>query len=155
MLATLRRLIDEFSADAPAKQPAFADNDYRVAAAALMVHVISIDGAPKESEWHRLRALLEARFDLDEAAVTQLLELASRAEGEAVDLYRFTSLLNRAVNKAGRLRIVEMMWELVYADGEVSEFEDNVLWRAADLLHVEQAERIEIRQRVQGSQLNR
>ena len=40
----------------------------------------------------------------------------------------------RSVDEAGRLRIVEMMWELVYADGQVSEFEDNVIWRAADLL---------------------
>jgi len=40
----------------------------------------------------------------------------------------------RSVNEEGRLRIVKMMWELVYADGQVSEFEDNVVWRAADLL---------------------
>jgi len=153
MLNTLRRLIDEFTSREEASDTAFAENDHRVAAAALMVHVISIDGAPKEVEWHKLRALLEARFDLDTKQVDQLLTLAARAEGEAVDLYRFTSLLNRAVNKAGRLRIVEMMWELVYADGEVTEFEDNVLWRAADLLGVDSAERIEIRQRVCGSQM--
>ena len=55
-----------------------------------------------------------------------------RAEGDAVDLYHFTSVIMRSVNEEGRLRIVEMMWELVYADGQVSEFEDNVVWRASD-----------------------
>ena len=53
---------------------------------------------------------------------------------EAVDLYRFTSLLNRSLDEEGRCRIVEMMWQVVYADGDVTEFEDNLIWRAADLL---------------------
>jgi uncharacterized tellurite resistance protein B-like protein len=54
----------------------------------------------------------------------------------------------RSVNEEGRLRIVEMMWELVYADGQVSEFEDNVVWRAADLLGVSSRDRIELKHRV-------
>jgi uncharacterized tellurite resistance protein B-like protein len=54
----------------------------------------------------------------------------------------------REVNEAGRLKIVEMMWELVYADGAVSEFEDNVVWRAADLLAVSSRDRIELKHRV-------
>jgi uncharacterized tellurite resistance protein B-like protein len=69
-------------------------------------------------------------------------------EGEAVDLYHFTSVIMRSVDEQGRLRIVEMMWELVYADGQVSEFEDNVVWRAADLLGISARDRIELKHRV-------
>jgi uncharacterized tellurite resistance protein B-like protein len=54
----------------------------------------------------------------------------------------------RSVNEEGRLRIIEMMWELVYADGQVSEFEDNVVWRAADLLGVSSRDRIDLKHRV-------
>jgi uncharacterized tellurite resistance protein B-like protein len=54
----------------------------------------------------------------------------------------------RSVNEEGRLRIVEMMWELVYADGQVNEFEDNVVWRAADLLGVSSRDRIDLKHRV-------
>jgi uncharacterized tellurite resistance protein B-like protein len=54
----------------------------------------------------------------------------------------------REVDDAGRLRIVEMMWELVFADGEVSEFEDNVVWRAADLLAVSSRDRLELKHQV-------
>ena len=70
------------------------------------------------------------------------------AEHEAIDLYHFTSRINRSLDEAGRLRIVEMMWEIAYADGQVTEFEDNLLWRAADLLGVSSRERIELRQQV-------
>jgi uncharacterized tellurite resistance protein B-like protein len=56
----------------------------------------------------------------------------------------------RSVDEEGRLRIIEMMWELVYVDGEVSEFEDNVVWRAADLLGVSSRDRIELKRRTAG-----
>jgi uncharacterized tellurite resistance protein B-like protein len=52
------------------------------------------------------------------------------------------------VDEEGRLRIVEMMWELVYADGQVTEFEDNVVWRAADLLGVSSRDGIELKHRI-------
>ena len=74
-----------------------------------------------------------------------MIASATLVEGEAVDLYHFTSVIMREVDEAGRLRIVEMMWELVYADGQVTEFEDNVVWRASDLLGVSQRDRIDLK----------
>ena len=67
---------------------------------------------------------------------------------KSVDLYHFTSLLNRVLDEEGRTRIIEMMWEIVYADGQRDELEDNLLWRAADLLGVSQRQRIELRRRI-------
>ncbi|MFK5047803.1 TerB family tellurite resistance protein, partial [Klebsiella pneumoniae] len=85
------------------------------------------------------------RFQLDPGTADKLIASAMRVEGEAVDLYHFTSVIMRSVNEEGRLRIVEMMWELVYADGQVSEFEDNVVWRAADLLGISSRDRIDLK----------
>jgi uncharacterized tellurite resistance protein B-like protein len=77
-----------------------------------------------------------------------LINSATRVEGDAVDLYHFTSVIMRSVNEEGRLKIVEMMWEMVYADGQVTEFEDNVVWRAADLLGISSRDRIDLKHRV-------
>ena len=130
----------------------FEDNDYRLAAAALLVHVAAIDGEVTPVERERLHAVIKQRFGLDEAATDELVAEATQAEQQAVDLYHFTSLINRSLDEAGRLRIVEMMWEIVYADGRVTEFEDNLLWRAADLLGISSRERIELRRQVAGEQ---
>ena len=92
--------------------------------------------------------MLLLRFGLDEAAAQELVTEATKAEQQAVDLYRFTSLLNRSLDDAGRQQIVEMLWQVAYADGRVTEFEDNLIWRAADLLHVPSQARIALRQRV-------
>jgi uncharacterized tellurite resistance protein B-like protein len=128
----------------------FADNDYRLAAAALLVHAAAIDGEMTPSERAKLRAVIKQRFALDDAATDELIDKATAAEHEAVDLYHFTHLLNRALDETGRARVIEMMWEIVYADGQRDELEDNLLWRAADLLGVSPRERIELRRRIGG-----
>jgi uncharacterized tellurite resistance protein B-like protein len=131
------------------KHPAqFEANDYRLAAAALLVHAAEIDGNISDVERTTLHQIIKRHFDLDETQTNTLLAEATQAEHEAVDLYHFTRLLNRALDEDGRRRMVEMMWEIVYADGRVTEFESNLIWRAADLLGISSRERIELGRRV-------
>jgi uncharacterized tellurite resistance protein B-like protein len=133
------------------KQPAhFEPNDYRLAAAALLVHAAEIDGNISDVERKTLHDVIKRGFDLDEAETDALVAEATQVEHEAVDLYHFTRLLNRTLDDDGRRRMVEMMWEIVYADGRVSEFESNLIWRAADLLGISSRERIELGHRVAG-----
>jgi uncharacterized tellurite resistance protein B-like protein len=126
----------------------FDEGDFRLAAAALLIHAGAIDGSNSATEQELLHALLRQRFGLDHAATEQLIEAATAAEHEAIDLYRFTSVLNRALDEAGRLRLIEMMWQIVFSDSRVTEFEENLIWRAADLLGVSSHERIALRRRV-------
>jgi uncharacterized tellurite resistance protein B-like protein len=126
----------------------FDDNDYRVAMAALLIHAAAIDGNLTGAEREMLAALLRQRFALDNSTTGSLIEQATHAEQSAVDLYQFTRLLNRSLDDDGRRRVVEMMWQIAFSDGRITEFEDNLIWRAADLLHVSQHERIALRRRV-------
>src|SRR6202790_1043227 len=147
MLDGLRQFIADVIS--PGHEPRdLDDTGFRLAATALLVHVISLDGEPTETEKRKLHSLIESRFGLDPGTADQLIASATLVEGEAVDLYHFTSVIMRSLDEAVRLRIVEMMWELVYADGQVSEFEDNVVWRAADLLGVSSRDRIDLKHRV-------
>ncbi len=147
MLEGLRQFIADVIAPGPEPRE-FDETGYLLAATALLVHVISLDGAPSDVEKRKLHGLIESRFRLDPGTADKLIASATLVEGEAVDLYHFTSVIMRSVNEAGRLRIVEMMWELVYADGQVSEFEDNVVWRAADLLGISSRDRVNLKHRV-------
>jgi uncharacterized tellurite resistance protein B-like protein len=152
MLDKLRQFIAEVASPLTQDNRPFSETDYRLAATALLIHVVSLDGEPSEVEKQKLHAVLQARFQLDAATATQLIAEATLVEGEAVDLYHFTSVIMRSVDEDGRKRIVEMMWELVYADGNVSEFEDNVVWRAADLLGVSSRDRIHLKHRIAQDQ---
>jgi uncharacterized tellurite resistance protein B-like protein len=145
MLEMLKRLVADLgSGEKPVAQ--FDENDYRLSAAALLFHVSAIDGNVSQAERDKLHAILKSRFNLGDAQTEALIAAATAADQEAVDLYHFTSQINRSLDEEGRKRIVEMMWDMVYADGEVNEFEDNVVWRAADLLGISSRQRIEARQ---------
>jgi uncharacterized tellurite resistance protein B-like protein len=147
MLETLKQFLADLAGGAK-PQHHFVDDDYRLAAAALLIHVSTIDGEASAAERDKLHSVLKLGFNLDEEATAELIEEAVAADRDAVDLYHFTSLITRSLDEAGRRRIVEMMWEIIYADGRVSEFEDNVIWRASDLLGISARERIEIGRRI-------
>ena len=150
MFESIRKLVAEIGDDRK-HASRFDDTDYRLAAAALLVHAASIDGNFSEAERKKLHSVVMQRFELDDAAADELIAKASTVEQEAIDLYAFTAKLNRSLNEQGRARIVEMLWQIVYADGVITEFEDNLIWRAADLLGISGRERIALRQRVIGA----
>ncbi|ALK07847.1 TerB family tellurite resistance protein [Blastochloris viridis] len=147
MLRSLVRLVSELTGGRP-ESAEFSDYDYRLAATALLVHLVSVDGEMSAVEREHLAAILRQRFDLDAGEAARLIAAAIDKDLEAIDLYSFTSVLNRALDDEERRRIVEMMWEVVFADGRVDELEDSVVWRAADLLHVPARDRIALKLKI-------
>jgi uncharacterized tellurite resistance protein B-like protein len=148
MFESIRKLI---AGDGDKHPERYDENDYRLAAAALLMHAATIDGSVSQVERDKLHAVIVQRFDLNDASADELIEKATAAEREAIDLYKFTARLNRTLDHPGRARIVEMLWQIVCADGVITEFEDNLVWRAADLLGISRNERIALREQVMGS----
>lgn len=127
----------------------FSPDDPRLCAAALMYYVIHADGVLREVEIERLEVFVRTENEVDGAELRKLLRAAKLACDEAVDLFRFTSSLMRSLDKEQRLRLIELLWELVYSDGVRHELEDNVVWRISELLGIDSRERVSLRQRVQ------
>lgn len=143
MLRAIRDLIAELSGETAHKT--FAEDDQRLAVAALLCHLVMIDGVATDAEKTTLRSVLAERYGLSDEDTDALVEEAKQRDDEAVDLYGFTSVLKRALDEEGRRKVIAMMWETVYADGAVSEFEDNTVWRVAELLGVSSRERIDLK----------
>jgi uncharacterized tellurite resistance protein B-like protein len=148
MLDALRRFLADMAGNN--EKLAVGEDEIRLAAAALLFHVVAVDGVVSGEERAMLSELLQKRFHLDRADTKSLVRAAEEADGEAVDLYGFTSLLKARLEQADRERIIELMWKLVYADGTVHEFEDNAVWRVAELLAVPSQTRIRLKQSVRG-----
>jgi uncharacterized tellurite resistance protein B-like protein len=146
MLDTIRQFIAGIGTKKP--DAAFEEVDQKLAASALLFHIVAIDGMVSPEERLMLADVLMRRFGLDYDSTETLIREAERVEKESVDLYGFTSVLKRQLDEADRERVVEMMWELVYADGTVHAFEDNVIWRVAELLAVPAAVRMRLKQEV-------
>lgn len=148
MISALKQFLADLGGTPQAKP--MTEDESRLAAAALLYHVTAIDGMVEEAERKRLRTLLRERFYLDEQGLDDLMAAAEYADRQAVDLFGFTSVLKSRLEIAERERIVGMMWELVFADGKVHEFEDNLIWRTSELLGVSSEVRIRLKQVARG-----
>jgi len=123
------------------------EEELRLAAAAVLVHAMVIDGVVATEERRKLKALLQTHFGLDDDEARRLIREASRHHG-AVDLHRFTSVLCAQLDQNGRKQIIEMLWEIAMADRVVHEFESNLVWRVAELLGVSARDRELLRKTV-------
>lgn len=150
MLDALKSFIAELTGETEKAKP-FESADYQLAAAALLIHIASIDGDFDADEKARVQQLVETRFGLPPEEARTLIGHAYESEREAVDLYRFTSVLKRRLDEEGRRQVIGMLWDMAHADGSVHEFEENVVWRVAELLGVSTRERVELRREVRES----
>lgn len=147
MFGTLKTLIVNLVEDRRSRGR-LASEDCRLAIAALLVRVATVNGEMSQARRAKLHVILKSVFGLDYHATVRLIDAAATAERRAIDLYHFTRQLNEIFDHRDRHRVVGMMWELLYADGRVNECEANIIWRASDLLGVSTRERIELRQRI-------
>jgi uncharacterized tellurite resistance protein B-like protein len=123
------------------------NDDPHVAASALLFHVMNVDGVRHDAEWERFKTVLAGTYDIGGAELARLAEAGEKADREAVDFYAFTSVLKRHLDVEARKAFIGLMWEVVYADGELHELEDNTVWRVAELIGVERQDRIAARRK--------
>ncbi len=126
----------------------FSNDDPRLAAAALLYHIMDADGETRESERKKLSSTLSQKYGLKGDRLKQLILAAKQADQEAIDLSDFTSVLKRQLDYRARLDLIGLMWEMVYADGKVSEVEANVMWRVAELVGIQQEDLNAIQERM-------
>jgi uncharacterized tellurite resistance protein B-like protein len=142
MLESLRKLLlgDEAELSRP--------DDRQLAAAALLIGAAAEDGSYDPVERDTILTLLEKSFDLKPADAAELMAVAEQQAERAVGLYRFVTILNRDLDAADKIKLIEMLWEVTYADGRLDDYEANLMRRLGGLLGVSDFERGEARKRV-------
>jgi uncharacterized tellurite resistance protein B-like protein len=145
MFRSIKSFIADIAGDA-APRPSAGDS--ALAITALLVRVATVNREMTTARGMMLHAIVKSRFELDDRTTARLVKESAVVVSAAVDLYRFTRQLNEVLDQEGRRQIIQMMWQIVYADGIADEFELNLIWRTADLLGVSTRQRVELRQRV-------
>ena len=129
-------------------RPPHAPDELHLAAAALLVEAARMDDDYDDGERAVIARLLRERFDLDGADAADLLAAADAKTEDSVELYTYTRALKDAFAHEERVRMIEMLWEVVYADGEVHDHEANLMRRVSGLIYVTDRESGEARKRV-------
>ena len=133
------------------KQEQEAQEELRLATAALLYRAGNIDGNVSEIETEKLAEILKIHFDLSDTELTALMETAQKDEKNAVDLYGFTRVITEQLDQNGRIAVVELIWEVILADDVIDEYEASLVWRVAELIGVSSRDRILLKQKVMSA----
>ncbi len=146
MIELIRKMV--MGADSPKADETNTVSDADAAAAALLVEVACIDGDFDEQERQTIAALMAKQFDLDVNDVVRLIDDASTAVDRSVDHFGFVRQVNNAYDHDARIGLLEMLWEVTLADGEIHDFEANLMRRLSGLLHIPDREAGDAKKRV-------
>jgi uncharacterized tellurite resistance protein B-like protein len=149
MFKTLKDLFDGLSPSSPGSDAATDEHALQLATAVMLVEVMRADMTFHAGEREAVLAGLREKFTLTEDEALRLTELAEVTARQATDLFSFTSRINERFEMPQKLRMVEHMWRVAYADGHLSAHERHVMWRIADLLHVPQGAYVHARMRAE------
>jgi uncharacterized tellurite resistance protein B-like protein len=148
-MAMLERLRQLFATDAGAVRSAGQSFEERqLAAAALLVEAASMDSNFDQGERAKIGQLLQSHFGLSGAEADDLLAQAEQAAGESVEWQGFTRALKDGFAPEDRIQVIEMLWEVAYADGRLHDYEASLLRRVTGLLYVSDRDSGEARKRV-------
>ena len=114
----------------------------QLATAALLIEVMVIDGDLDYQEMQAIAGTLSNMLDLTEEQIDQLIELSKEEVAEATSLYQFTKEINEHFDIEKKLSLMTAMWRVAFADGHLDKYEENIIRRVADLLHIRHSEYI-------------
>lgn len=147
----IKSFADKIIGQKPVSGTDLETDEFKLSAAALMIHAARIDGFYSEDEAKIMRKQLKKYFNISDEQVSDLVRDADKAEREAIDLYKFTKSLTEQLDNDGRKEIVKLLWQIVLADNEITPFEDNLVSRVSGLLGVSTNDRIALRESVRDS----
>ncbi len=132
-----RQVVESISVEA-ASETGVADREaaLRLATAVLLVDVARADHVFEESEFDRLLQLIESHFELAPEQAAALVNTASETAEDMVSLHEFTQILHKQLDENEKARIVSLLWQIAYADSRLDKYEDALVLKISDLLHV-------------------
>ena len=126
-----------------------AEPDVRLAACALLIEIAHADDEFTDDEAQHLLSAVRRQYGLDATDAERLLELAESERTSAVDLWQFTKLIKQNYSLGQKMVLVEVMWGLVYSDGELSSHEESLMRRVCHLLDLAPAYLSQVRRKVE------
>lgn len=129
-------------------EPVNEEHQLKLASASLLIEMIRMDHKIAQAEHDMVKALIKRDFNLSEDETETLFTLAEEESENAIDYYRFAKLINKEYDSAAKIKIIENLWHIAYADGELDKYEEHYLRKVAELIHVPHKEFIKAKHRV-------
>ena len=152
MLQRIKNFFDQHLAPGPsAGDERDSEHVLRLAIGALLLEMTRMDGEIWPEQRKAVETAVLEHFDLEEEEVAELLELAEAERADSTDYFQFTSLVNRAYSPHQKIRLVELLWRIAYANESLHKYEEHLVRKVADLLYVPHSAFIAAKLRTTGA----
>ena len=147
----LTKIVDFFSnkiAVEPSMKQIDSERNIRIATCALLIEIASIDEEFDIQERDRIIMLFRDEYGLSDSETGELIQLARGQLDQRIDLWGFTNLINQHYNNDQKLKVMEMIWEVIYADGQLSAHEDYLIHKFYKMLNLSHSQMIDAKMKV-------
>ena len=150
MIDLVKKFFGKRSYDDSSNQRRQRPHDIRIATCALLLEMSNIDGEFSALERENIISILKRDFDLSDEHAKKLLEASNKELKGSIDLWQFTNLINQNYSIKEKIRVVETVWDIVYADGKLDKHEDYLVHKLATLLRLTHKQLIEAKLKVKN-----
>lgn len=151
MLQAIQKFFEAHIAPAADESTDAAEHAYKLATAALLIEMTRADYEVQDTERQAVMQVIQRTFDLTSEETDELVRLAEMEADTATSLYDFTSLINAHFSQAQKEHVVELLWQVAFADGKLDKYEEHLVRKIADLIYVPHRAFIQAKHKVQES----
>ena len=148
MVNILQNIFSAVGLEELAAETATAEQEIHIATLALFLEMAQIDGEFSPAEIKRISEIFTSEYGLKKDYLEQLTRLAEQELKNSHDLWRFTNLLNRDLSRSEKIRTVEFIWKIIYADGKLDRYEDYLIHKLASLLNLTHSDLIDAKLKI-------
>lgn len=123
----------------------------QLAAAALLVEIMNADHQLSDDESESIKKILFNTLFITKEVAEELLTTAKQQVYEATDLYRFTEVINAGYSYDEKVTLIESLWKVAYSDKHLDKYEEHMVRRIADLLHVSHSDFMQTKSRIKAA----
>ncbi|MDP7536697.1 MAG: TerB family tellurite resistance protein [Methylococcales bacterium] len=134
MLNKIKSFFDQHIA--PSESVQVEDEELHLACAALLIEMMHMDDVVRPEEKAMIVHRIKEHFVLSDEAANTVIALAEEQRTQAIDYYQFTSLINKGFSQEQKITVIKLLWEIAFADGELDIYEEHLVRKIADLLHI-------------------
>ena len=145
----LKKIKDFFEKNISIETEVDIEHRLKLATAALMIEIMKQDGETKNEEVDAVKQSLQTKFELTKNEIDELFTLANEESRQSVDLYQFTSLIREHFSQEKKIKTIEYLWAIAYADNHLDAHEEHLIRRIADLLYVTHQDFMKAKHKVQ------
>ena len=151
MIDRLKKFFVRDNTAGPSEKRIAQDKDIHVATCALLLEMATIDGEFSDVERDRIMTILKNQYSLSDEDALALMDAAREEITKSIDLWQFTNLINRNYTEEEKIRVIETIWKVVYADGILEKHEDYLVHQLGKLLRLTHSQLIEAKLKVKES----